>query len=731
MRTSQETTEDLIAKYREEISRQIKFSDEEYFPNETFSIEYKIFRKENLEKSLSRYEQFCNFTEKIIKISPNPKDVPRINEAIDKLHLEITPEGAMSFAALVGLSIMLCGFLTLVVPLFALFFLKGTAITVLIKELPLFIPLSLLALGLFSITPLSKYPLKLANDYRLKASNQMVLCILYIVTYMRHTSNLENAIKFAGEHLSPPLSLDLRKILWDVETGKFVTVKDSLDNYLTYWRQYNLEFIESFHLIQGSLYEPDEIRRVKLLEKSLETILTSVYERMLHYAQDLKTPITMLHMLGVILPILGLVIFPLMGSFIGGLVKWYHLAFVYNIFLPILIITIGTNLLAKRPTGYSESEFFSKQLSSEKFQQTVFLGQKLSVKTLSILLGSVFILLGFTPVILHLANPSLDQAEVLGFKLLDYKCEDSKCIGPYSTFSMLISLLIPFGVAIAISLYYYMTTKDLIKVRRETLDLEKEFTAALFQLGNRVGDGIPVEVAFSQVAENMKNTPTGNLFRLIDYNIRKLGMNVKEAVFDKERGAINFYPSSLIETSMKVLVQAAKKSPITVSKSLLTISNYVKKIHVVDERLKDLLSDIISSMKSQTAFLTPMIAGIVIAVGSMITTVINKLGEEFAKATTLAPEGGAAAIQALPKIINIKDVIPGFYLQLVIGLYVIQIGIILTILSSGIEKGIDRLSEKNLIGKNILISTLLYVLISTVGILVFSLLASGISNISA
>ena len=124
-----------------------------------------------------------------------------------------------------------------------------------------------------------------------------------------------------------------------------------------------------------------------------------------------------------------------------------------------------------------------------------------------------------------------------------------------------------------------------------------------------------------------------------------------------------------------------------------------------------------------------MIAGIVIAVGSMITIVINKLGDEFARATTLAPES-AVGIQALPDIINIKDVIPGFYLQLVIGLYVIQIGIILTILSSGIERGIDRLSEKNLIGKNIFISTLLYVLISVVGIIIFSLLASGISNIS-
>src|SRR3989344_4567168 len=713
-----ENTDEILRRYKEEISRKVSFNDQEFFPDENFSIEYKVFRKENLEKHLSRYENFCNFSEKILKVSPNKKDIPSINEAINRLQLEITPEGAMSFAVLVGLSVIGFGAAILLISL-------------LLNQLSVILPLLILISGLVIITPLSKYPLHLANEYRLKASNQMVLCILYIVTYMRHTSNLENAVKFAGEHLSAPLALDLRKILWDVETGKFITVKDSLDSYLTYWRQYNLEFIESFHLIQGSLYESDEIRRIKLLDKSLETILESVYERMLHYAQDMKTPITMLHMLGVILPILGLVIFPLLGSFIGGLVKWYHVAFLYNLILPVILITVGNNLLSRRPTGYSESEFFSKKFSIDQYQKTKLFGINFNIKAISWLIGIFFTLLGLTPLFLHFYDPSFDQFEFLGFKLLDFKCENNICLGPYSILSLLVSLFVPLGIASAIGVYYYLTTKDIIKIRRETLDLEKEFTAALFQLGNRVGDGIPIEMAFSQVSENMQGTPTGNLLKIIDFNIRQNGMSVKEAIFDKNRGALQHYPSSLIESSMKVMIQAARKSPTTVSKSLITISNYVKKIHRVDERLKDLLADIISSMKSQISFLTPMIAGIVIAVGSMIVTVINNLGEQFANATTFAPDSQIGGVVALQKIINIKDVIPGFYLQIVVGIYVIQIGIILTILSSGIEKGIDRLTEKNEIGKNILISTYLYIIISLVGILVFSLLASGISNISA
>ena len=51
------------------------------------------------------------------------------------------------------------------------------------------------------IIPLQKLPYYLANSWRMKASNQMVLCVFYVVTYMRHTSNLENAIDFASHYI--------------------------------------------------------------------------------------------------------------------------------------------------------------------------------------------------------------------------------------------------------------------------------------------------------------------------------------------------------------------------------------------------------------------------------------------------------------------------------------------------------------------------------------------------
>ena len=70
-----------------------------------------------------------------------------------------------------------------------------------------------------------------------------------------------------------------------------------MDAYLETWRDYNMEFIESVQLIQSSLLETDESRRVLILEKSLSVILEETYEKMLHYAHDLQGPIQILNML--------------------------------------------------------------------------------------------------------------------------------------------------------------------------------------------------------------------------------------------------------------------------------------------------------------------------------------------------------------------------------------------------------------------------------------------------
>ncbi len=667
------------------------------------SREYDIFRREMLEKRVSNYEKWCNVAERILRVRASEKEREGLLKSIETSHLNISPEGATSFAALVSVLVILFGIMIGV-------------LSYAFGELWLITPLFFVLAGAVMIKPLTHIPNYIANRWRLEASNQMVLCILYVVMYMRHTSNLEHAIRFAGEHIGGALSLDLKKVFWNVETGKFFSIKESLDNYLEGWRGCSMEFIESFHLIEGSLYEINENKRVEMLEKSLQVMLEGTYEKMLHYAHNLQSPITVLHMLGIILPVLGLVIFPLIGSFLSGLIKWYHLAILYDIILPVFVFFMGNNLLNKRPTGYGESDV-RRDMNVEEYKENFFGADP---KFAGILIGALIVMIGLVPMFVYFFAPGFDF-EFFGGKFFDYKDGN----GPYGIGALMFSLLIPIGLAVGFFINYYFKTRKLIFVRKRTDNLEKEFSGAIFQLGNRIGDGVPAEVAFGSVTESMRGTEAGDFFFFFNENIRRLGMSIKEAIFNEKVGAILYFPSKLIESSMKVLVESSRKGPGTVSRSLITISNYVDRIRQVNERLKDLMAEVLSSMTSQINFLTPVIAGIVVGVGSMVVTIINKLGEQFSQVSVQGFDAGGIA--GIAKILRIEDVIPGFQFQSIVGIYLVEITIILTILATGIERGVDRVSNRNKIAKNLIRAVGLYVVIAFVGIIVFNLLANAVS----
>ncbi len=727
---------DLIKKYQKRISSQIGSKQ----PIDSLeSIEYGQFKKEMMPQHMSLYEKACNFSEKIVKISPGKKDLPVLEENIKVAHLNVTPTGVMSFSVLGPIILMIIG--SLAGYLFTALFLP---------EPSLFFVLFFLVFGVILMVVLNKIPAYFANDWRVQASNQMIMGVFYVVTYMRHTSNLEGAIKFASDYLSQPLSLDFKRLLWNVETGVYPTIKESLDAYLETWRKWNTEFIEAMHLIEGSLYEGTETRRLALLDKSLEVVLEGTYEKMLHFAHSLKTPITMLHMLGVILPILGLVILPLIVSFMtsgatGPTTLAMYIATLYNIALPIGVFYLGKSILANRPTGYGDSDIAETNPELRKYRNILIkLGSyelPINPLYLAVIVGIGFFMVGVSPLIFNaMGLPDIgffgeDTTSPCGstFCLLEYR--ESSAIegplvgltfGPYGIGAGILSIGVILAFGIGIGLYYNLRSKNVIKIRDKAKKLEKEFASALFQLGNRLGDGLPTEIAFGKVAESMKGTLSGDFMRIVSDNVSRLGMSVEGAIFDPKVGALIKYPSSMIKSSMKVLTQAARKGPKVAAQTLVNISQYIKEIHKVDERLRDLMAEVVSSMNSQIKFMAPVIAGVVIGITSMVTTILGKLTVLMSRVTE--GTGGAGAqiggLQGLTGLLG--DGMPTFYFQIIVGLYVIQIIYILSVLVNTIENGSDKLAERFVLGKNLLRGTILYSGLAFTVILVFNFIAATV-----
>ncbi len=716
----------LVEKYKERIKAEFGEAATKSAPIVS-SKEYTDFKEELYPAHYSLYEKGCNIAEKLLKLKADPIKSVKTQKSIDVCHLNVTPSGVTSFAILAALFVVVFGSLiTFGIPIFF-----GL-------EPMLFFVIFFFVVGIILVPALQRVPDFMANTWRMKASNQMVQSVFYMVTYMRHTSNIERAIGFAADHLEPPLSLDFRKILWDVETQKFSNIRESANAYLEFWKEWDKDFVEAFHLIESSLYESSEERRLSLLDKALDVILNGTYENMLHYAHDLKSPMTMLHMLGVILPILGLVILPLIVSFMSGdsspFVMLLYIAMLYNVSLPIGVYYLGRNILSKRPAGYGAADISEKEGVKKFGRVNIPLGKKITIgvnpAVISIMILVVALIIGFSPLVLHAINAEDFAFDQKGnIKMLEYvcpadqlNCRPDQRVGPYGLGAAVLSLMVVLGFGLSLGAYYSLRSKNVIKIREKTKELEEEFSSALFQLGNRLGDGLPAEIAFAKVAETMQGTTSGEFFNLAEKNITKLGMGMEQALFDPKMGALVSFPSPVIESSMKVLIESIKKGPRIAAQALLSMSRYIKEIHRVEERLQDLMSDVIASMKSQIKFLTPAIAGIVIGITSMISTILTRLSAQLLQLSGSTDVGGGFG--NLLEIFGIG--IPTYHFQIVVGIYVVQIGFILTVLVNGIENGADKLGERYELGKSMINGTLLYCFLAAVVMILFNWFAASI-----
>jgi hypothetical protein len=104
--------------------------------------------------------------------------------------------------------------------------------------------------------------------------------------------------------------------------------------------------------------------------------------------------------------------------------------------------------------------------------------------------------------------------------------------------------------------------------------------------------------------------------------------------------------------------------------------------------------------------LAPLLSGIVVGLAAMITSILSKL-----KISDVGGDGaglGTANLGGILDIFDLANMIPPYYLQIAIGVYLVQIIFILTSTLVSIDSGEDKLEKTNKIGKNLMKGIMLY-----------------------
>ncbi len=713
--------DEILREYGSKIDSQVSTFNAAGANGADYSQSYMKFKSE-MAPEISRYERWCKSLGSIIKLKVSEKDEAKIKRQLEIAHLDLEAWQPITLSIVAFLSIFFIGLILS----FSVVLINGD-----LTSFPFLFFFLTIILSFFMFYFMKDYPARLANQWRLKASSQMVPAILYIVVYMRHTSNLERAVEFASEHLSYPLALDFKKVFYNVQIGKFSTIKESLDNYLETWRDYSVEFIEAFHLIESSLYEPDNSRRISSLEKSLKVVLEGVYEKMLRFTHDVRSPLTSVYMLGVVLPTLGLALLPLATAMLGGMLTWVHVFILFNLIVPFFVFYLTDKIIFLRPGGYGETSLLERNPLYYKYKSKAPYMKAFLITLPFLILGILPFIFQYTPLpellglqkdytFTQLGLPFFGNENFFGFIN-----DAGRIAGPFGVGSLILSMFIPLGVAMFFAISFKDRTKEMIIERERTKQLELEFNNSLFQLGNRIGNEVPPEIAFGKIAESSKGLISEDFFMRVNYNIRQMGMSVERAIFDRGKGAIIYYPSELIATSMRILVESSKKGLQIAAISMMSISEYVKNIHQINERLRDLLAEVVSDMKSNMSFLAPLLSGVVVGLAAMITAILTKLNLSELQGQSAA---GLGSIGAIMSIFDVAKMIPPYFLQIIIGIYLIQIVFILTRTLVTIDSGEDKLEKTNKTGKNLTSAITLFfitALVSTLALFVLTAVVLG------
>jgi MFS family permease len=662
------------------------------------SRDYRLYKK-RIEKRLSWYERLARIAEKLMKASFDKKTEEELALAIDFTGLRITPKAPFSLLLITIVLFSLAGgflFAFALIPVF------GVILTAILG----------LGIGYY----LFRYPINLMKAMRIKASSQVVLAILYMVVSMRISPNLERALRFTASNITGALAWDMRRVIWDIEMGKYYSANEALTDYIAKWKPENEEFSESLRLIRESQRQVPE-KAEKILDEALRVVLEGTRDRMKHYAQDLQMPVTMIHMMGIVLPILGSVMAPMVAVFMAEMVTPWHFLIGYDIALPIVLLWFINNVLSKRPVTFSKVDISKHPELPPSGSYMIKSGRSrasIPVFPIALLIGILIML----PAIYYFAeNPGflMTPVEIVDGLPVFQDVED-----PDPLYSLSMSILAIMAVGITLAVFFIMSNVQRSRIENAVYKMESEFELALFQLGNRISGGTPLEMAVEKAKDDVKDLEIANLFEITLRNMRNFGLTFETALTHPKVGALRYYPSRLIQNVMRTVTDTAKRGVQYASESMLTVSRYLRSVRETQEYMRSLMAETTSSMQFQAYAMAPLVSGLIVAMSQVIIQVLVFLGRRMNEIGFEAVFGIDAS-----EILGTSSAITSTMFQIIIGIYLIEVIIILAVFVTKINRGEDKVMQWYSAGKIIIVALMIYFLVAIGTSLLFGGMIEG------
>jgi Flp pilus assembly protein TadB len=644
---------------------------------------YKYFYFGN---KIKYYEKIVKAFGNIIKIKVNENKRKNFEKINEELLLDVNIDQIESSSIFLLISFIFIGIIPSIIisPLYFLLF---------------------ISLGLLSYILIDYYYVVLYSNLNAKKKSQLTNLLLLLAIKLRQNPNVEQAMLFAAKNINLPLKIDLLRLLRDIYNRKYVSASEALVEYSRSWEKRSKSFYIGVMLILSALYDPDKDRRNFQIDKSIEEALDELLNELYEFSREIRSTINLVSMLGITLPVMLLTIFPLASIFLGSIFSPFVLFVLFDILVPFIAFYIVNYAISSKMIGV---------FSNDDIYLFYYLKKKdLTNKLISIISGlSVSILLFF--IIFFVIYQYLYKFDVSGILLSEF-----------------LVFLIGLSVSL-ISFVYYFNYKDLYKNLER---IETDLPSFLLSLSSALNEGYPIEKAMIHVYTKYKGSPIGDFISKIYQNLRA-GLSFYDSIFDIRYGALSRIPSSQLRATMELLYEASSQSPTEASIITGMVARYFLLISKVKERIKDLVAEDLSQLKSLLRILAPIILGIISAVSVMIIEILYKLSFQFKQISNLelSNSGVSQYISTLPGIIfnifNLNSLVSPASMILIIGIFNVAIAFVIVYAINSIENSGDKLSFYYYLYKYYIVNILIFFIFSTLSTIALYIFVQGILNIN-
>jgi hypothetical protein len=461
-----------------------------------------------------------------------------------------------------------------------------------------------------------------ANARRNRTLGRAPTVVSRAVLRMRITPAAEEAAAFAAGtdgRLGDRLAHHVRRARGTPASG--------LGAFAEAWRDRFPALYRALTLVEAAANAPAG-ERDRTLDRSMETVLDGTRDRATDAAESLRGPATAIYAFGVLLPLALVSVLPAAGA--AGVEATLPMVLaVYDLLLPAGLLCVSGWLLANRPIAFPPASA-DPETGTRWLYATA--GGALAAGVGSLTAWRAF-----------------------------------------PRWSVPIAA-IGFGVGTALLLRY----RPVVAVRKRTDTLEASLPDALYLVGRRVSEGIAVERAIADAADELEGI-AGETFETAARRQRQLRVGV-EAAFVGDHGALETLPSQRAESAARLLGMAARTGA-PAGRALVETADHLDELQRVETEARRELGRVTSTLSNTAAFFGPLVGGATVALADSV-------------GTTEALGGGAPETSAL---------------GLAIGVYVLLMAAVLTGLSTGLQRGIDRPTVGYRIGGALCIAAAAYI----------------------